>query len=72
MRYFAGVSPFAARGSLLLPAPANGRGPEIALELMRHGFGDIFVDDATRNALTRLCDSDTASLRTASGRREWR
>jgi Cft2 family RNA processing exonuclease len=61
------LAPFASRGPLLLPAPANGRGPEIALELMRHGFGDIFVDDATRNALTRLCDSDDASLRTGIG-----
>jgi len=61
------LAPFAARGSLLLPAPANGRGPEIALELMRHGFGDIFVDDATRNALTRLCERDNASLRTGIG-----
>ena len=26
------------KGPLLLPVPANGRGPEIALELMRHGF----------------------------------
>ena len=28
---------FVERGPLLLPVPANGRGPEIALELMRHG-----------------------------------
>jgi Cft2 family RNA processing exonuclease len=57
------VAPLAARGPLLLPAPANGRGPEIALELMRHGFGDIFADDATRNALARLDGSDSVSLR---------
>ena len=43
------LAPFVERGPLLLPVPANGRGPEIALELMRHGVGDIFVDDAMRN-----------------------
>ncbi len=31
------LAPFVERGPLLLPVPANGRGPEIALELMRHG-----------------------------------
>lgn len=31
------------RGPLLLPVPANGRGPEIALELLRHGRADIFL-----------------------------
>ncbi len=47
----------------LLPAPANGRGPEIALELMRHGVDDIHVDDATRKALDQLGGSDRVSLR---------
>ena len=51
------------RGPLLLPVPANGRGPEIALELMRHGVDDIFVDEAMRKALQRLGDGDAASLR---------
>jgi Cft2 family RNA processing exonuclease len=31
------------KGPLLLPVPANGRGPEIALELMRHGVRDSFA-----------------------------
>ena len=53
----------AARGPLLLPVPANGRGPEIALELMRRGVNDIHVDDAMRAALQRLGDGDTVSLR---------
>lgn len=62
------LAPLVERGPLLLPAPANGRGPEIALELMRHGIDDIFVDEAMRNALRRLCDSDGISLRAgASG-----
>src|SRR5689334_3398558 len=31
------------KAPLLLPVPANGRGPEIALELIRHGYHDIFL-----------------------------
>ena len=57
------LAQFVGRGPLLLPTPANGRGPEIALELMRHGIEDIHVDDATRNALQRLAGSDRVSLR---------
>ncbi len=57
------LASFLDRGPLLLPGPANGRGPEIALELYRHGHRvDIFVDDATRNALRRLHQIDRASL----------
>ena len=58
------LAQFLGRGPLLLPVPANGRGPEIAFELMRHGFDDIHVDDAMRNALQRLGGSDQVSLRT--------
>jgi Cft2 family RNA processing exonuclease len=58
------LAQFLGRGPLLLPVPANGRGPEIALELMRHGIDDIYVDDAMRNALQRLAGSDQVSLRT--------
>ncbi len=54
---------FVERGPLLLPVPANGRGPEIALEVMRHGIADIYVDDAMRKALHRLDGSDAISLR---------
>jgi Cft2 family RNA processing exonuclease len=57
------LAPFVARGPLLLPVPANGRGPEIALELMRHGCRAILVDDAMQAALRRLCESDGISLR---------
>jgi len=56
------LAPFVARGPLLLPVPANGRGPEIALELMRHGVGDIFIDEAMRKALRQLCDAGKVSL----------
>ena len=55
------------RGPLLLPAPANGRGPEIALELLRHGIDDIFVDAAMRNALRQLGDGDAIALRPDAG-----
>ena len=54
---------FADHGPLLLPIPANGRGPEIALEFFRHGRSDIFVDDAMRTALQRLAGSGSASVR---------
>jgi Cft2 family RNA processing exonuclease len=51
------------KGPLLLPVPANGRGPEIALELMRRGWRDIFIDDAMRKALRQLGDAAKVSLR---------
>jgi Cft2 family RNA processing exonuclease len=57
------LAPFLERGPLLLPVPANGRGPEIALEIFRRGFSEIFVDEAMRDALARLATSDRASLR---------
>jgi Cft2 family RNA processing exonuclease len=61
------LAPSVARGPLLLPAPANGRGPEIALMLARRGRKDIFVDDAMQAALRRLADNESASLRTGVG-----
>jgi len=57
------LEPFAERGPLLLPVPANGRGPEIALEFLRYGRTDICVDDAMNRALRQLCTTDTASVR---------
>jgi Cft2 family RNA processing exonuclease len=56
------LAPFVERGPLLLPVPANGRGPEIALELLRNGRTDIFVDGAMSNALQQLADSAAVSL----------
>jgi Cft2 family RNA processing exonuclease len=53
---------FAERGPLLLPIPANGRGPEIALALLRHGRTDIFIDDAMQKALRELGDGAGISL----------
>jgi Cft2 family RNA processing exonuclease len=57
------LAPFLERGPLLLPVPANGRGPEIALALARHGRTDIYADDAMQAALRRLRDSDGVALR---------
>jgi Cft2 family RNA processing exonuclease len=56
------LAPIAERGPLLLPVPANGRGPEIALAVARQGFDEIFVDEAMQTALRRLCGSDRASI----------
>lgn len=58
---------FAERGALLLPVPANGRGPELALQALRYGRTDIFVDAAMAQALRRLAGSDEASLRANAG-----
>ena len=57
------LEPFAERGPLLLPVPANGRGPEIALEFLRYGRTDIYIDDAMSRVLRQLCTTDTASVR---------
>lgn len=56
------LEPFVKRGPLLLPVPANGRGPEIALEIFRRGAAQIFVDGAMRDALQHLATRDRASL----------
>src|SRR6202045_2728492 len=61
------LEPFVERGPLLLPIPANGRGPEIALALLRHGRTDIFVDDAMQRALEQLADGAGVSLRADVG-----
>ena len=47
---------------LLLPVPANGRGPEIALELMRHGVRDIFIDEAMQKALRQIGNGASITL----------
>jgi Cft2 family RNA processing exonuclease len=56
------LAAFAERRPLLLPVPANGRGPEIALEFFRHGRDDIFVDEAMLTSLQRLATSDAVSV----------
>jgi Cft2 family RNA processing exonuclease len=61
------LAAFAGRGPLLLPVPANGRGPEIALEFFRRGRTDIFVDEAMQTALQRLAGSDSVSVHASVG-----
>ena len=56
------IASYVDGGPLLLPSPANGRGPELALQILRSGRTDIFLDDATNEALRQLVD-DTAALR---------
>jgi Cft2 family RNA processing exonuclease len=57
------LAPLIARGPVLLPAPANGRGPELALALARRGHTDIYVDDAMLAALHRLAGRESVSVR---------
>lgn len=59
---WAELAAIAERGPVLLPVPANGRGPEIALEFFRHGHNDIFVDEAMQTSLQRLADSEAGSV----------
>ncbi len=50
-------------GPVLLPVPVAGRGPEIALHLMRSGRALPCIDEAMRNSLERLATVDSASLK---------
>jgi Cft2 family RNA processing exonuclease len=61
------LASFLERGPLLLPVPANGRGPEIALALLRHGRTAIFVDDAMQKALRELGNGAGISLHDTIG-----
>ena len=49
-------------GAALLPVPADGRGPEIALHLGRRGGVDLRLDDAMRASLHRMAESERACL----------
>jgi Cft2 family RNA processing exonuclease len=55
----------AAAGPLLLPVPADGRGPEIAMFLQARGF-DVAIDAAVRGAATLLTQAARVSARTDS------
>ena len=48
---------------VLLPVPADGRGPEIALYLARKGYSDLRLDDAMRGSMRRIASSGAPSLR---------
>ena len=55
----------AAAGPLLLPVPADGRGPEIAMFLQARGF-DVAIDAAVRSAAAMLTDAARASAKADS------
>jgi Cft2 family RNA processing exonuclease len=59
------LADMAASGALLLPVPADGRGPEIAIFLQQAGF-DVAIDDALRAAATLLMHAARASAKAAS------
>jgi Cft2 family RNA processing exonuclease len=50
-------------GPVLLPVPVAGRGPEIALHVMRSGRGMPHIDDAMRGSLEKLATTDGESLK---------
>jgi Cft2 family RNA processing exonuclease len=50
-------------GPVLLPIPVGGRGPEIALYLMRRGRAAPHIDDALRASLARLATQDSTCLK---------
>ena len=50
-------------GLVLLPIPAGGRGPEIALYLIRSGRAAPHIDDPLRASLTRLATQDSTCLK---------
>jgi Cft2 family RNA processing exonuclease len=53
------------KGPLLLPVPADGRGPEIAIFLQQAGF-DVAIDDAVRAAASLLTQAARESVKEAS------
>jgi Cft2 family RNA processing exonuclease len=56
------LADIAAAGPLLLPVPADGRGPEIALFLQEAGF-DVAIDDEMRAAATLLTQAARVSTK---------
>ncbi len=59
------VAGLAARGPVLFPVPADGRGPEIAIFLQESGF-DVAIDSAVRSVATMLTQSARQSARADS------
>ena len=56
-------SQYSTRGPGLLPIPVAGRGPEIALHVLRSGRGEPAIDDAMRDSLAKLIADDHACLK---------
>jgi Cft2 family RNA processing exonuclease len=59
------LAELAAVGPLLLPVPADGRGPEIAMFLQAEGF-DVAIDEAVRAAAILLTQAARISARAQS------
>jgi Cft2 family RNA processing exonuclease len=59
------LADMAERGAMLLPVPADGRGPEIAIFLQAAGF-DVAIDEAVRAAALLLTQAARASAKPAS------
>ncbi len=59
------LAEWARKGPVLLPVPADGRGPEIAIFLQQAGF-DVAIDDAVRAAATLLTQAARESVKEAS------
>ena len=64
-RQRAALADMAAKGPVLLPVPADGRGPEIAVFLQAAGF-DVAIDDAVRTAAILLMQAARESAKPAS------
>jgi Cft2 family RNA processing exonuclease len=58
----AALATLAGTGALLLPVPADGRGPEIAVFLQEAGF-DVAIDEAVRASATALTDAARESAK---------
>jgi Cft2 family RNA processing exonuclease len=59
------LAQMAENAAMLLPVPADGRGPEIAIFLQQSGF-DVAIDDAVRAAAILLTQVARASAKPAS------
>jgi Cft2 family RNA processing exonuclease len=59
------LADLARRGPVLLPVPADGRGPEIAMFLQQAGL-DVAIDDTVRAAATLLTQAARESAKEAS------
>jgi Cft2 family RNA processing exonuclease len=59
------IAKFAAKGPVLFPVPADGRGPDIAIYLREFGF-EIAIDDAVRTVAEMLTQEGRESVRPES------
>src|SRR6202035_292294 len=59
------LADLAENGAMLLPVPADGRGPEIAIFLQQAGF-EVAIDDAVRAAATLLTQAGRESAKPAA------